>query len=731
MKFSVVINTYNRGPSLRNTLLGLRRQTYHDFEVVVVNGPSTDDTEEVLAEFSDARVARCPEVNISKSRNVGIAEASGDIVAFIDDDGIPAATWLEELAAGFDSERIGGVGGIVYDHTGYSLQYSSCVCDRLGNAHVDLQMPHWAYAVPKSDKFVHLLGTNASFRRKALVEIGGFDEEIEYYLDETEVCMRLIDHGYWLRLLEGAPVYHKFLASHLRNEQKVLRKPFPVIKNKFYFSLQASKRGEPVQAILEDSHRFTAKLRKDTLWAHSVGRLKTDELAFFETEVERGIRAGIGKGLTAQRQSAIVPPANQASFRRFPTLCPERRLNVCFVSQEMPPETLGGIGRFTLDVAQGFAGLGHEVHLITRSPDHNRVDLEKGVWVHRLQNVTEGPDSFAEHTPTVRKNLSRAAAAHREVQRIAQAGHIDLVSAPVWDCEGLFCQMDDSLTTVLTLHTTLKTVVDMNPSWQTSPEMPQLLAMERHLVQTAKHLTAPSRNILAKVRRDYRVPGVAASAVVIPHGLVDRTSGYQCRRCDRRIRVLFVGRLEVRKGIHVLLEAATQLVHEFPQVEFVLVGDDTIPSDSGPTYRADFEATHRGDPACERVIFNGIATEQELYQHYADCDIFCLPARYESFGLVLLEAMMFAKPVVGCAAGGMTEVVEHGGHGFLALPDDVGSLIEHLRRLIESETLRREFGARSRQRFKTEFSADRMVRNTLEAYTHIIDSSLSVSRSQA
>ena len=98
MRISVVINTYNRGPSLRATLRALKHQTYDAFEVVVVNGPSLDNTQAVLDEFAGlVRVENCPEVHLSKSRNIGIAAASGEVVAFIDDDAIPepryAFTW--------------------------------------------------------------------------------------------------------------------------------------------------------------------------------------------------------------------------------------------------------------------------------------------------------------------------------------------------------------------------------------------------------------------------------------------------------------------------------------------------------------------------------------------------------------------------------------------------------------------------------------------------------------
>jgi len=721
MKISVVINTYNRAASLRQALDSLRYQTYEPFEVIVVKGPCTDDTDAVLREFNgDIRVGVCPEINISKSRNVGIKAADGDVVAFIDDDALADPLWLAGLVAGYDSEKVGGVGGIVYDHTGYTLQYACCVCDRLGNAYPNVSRPLWPYLLPGGDQFVHLLGTNSSFRRDALLEIGGFDEEIEYYLDETDVCMRLIDRGYSLRLLDDAAVYHKFLASHLRNDKKILRKPFPVVKNKFYFSLQAASPMQSLHDVLSDCHQFAGKLIKDATWAHSVGRIGQAELASFREDVDRATRVGIDRGMAAKRQLACLPARSESSFLPFKVRRPARRSTICFASQEYPPSPCGGIGRFTYDVARGLAAEGHEIHVITRSTDHNRVDLEDGMWVHRVLPEEKSPWPIPQPSHLLDRILGWAAAVHKEVLRIGKTRRIDLVSAPVWDCEGVFCQFDDRLPFVLTLHTTMKTVADLGPA-KPSPEMQQLLGLERYTVQHAMNLTAPSHDILEKVRKDYAAPVEPAHAYVIPHGMPDRTRDYRRRRQDDRVRILFVGRLEVRKGIDLLLKAAATIVREFTKVEFVIVGNDTIIAENRSTYRELFEARHRGDPAASRVIFTGTVSDAELYQHYADCDIFCAPARYESFGLVFLEAMMFGKPVIGTAAGGMSEVIDAGTNGYLIPPGDVEALTRYLRQLIKSDALRQQLGVASRKRYEREFSLDKMVQNTLRAYTEIGD----------
>src|SRR5713226_3171241 len=104
MRFSIVINTYNRAHSLAVTLRSLRYLREQDFEVVVVNGPSDDATEQVLASYGDSiRVGVCPQRNLSISRNIGIKMAHGEIVAFLDDDAVPDEYWLRDLAAGYDS----------------------------------------------------------------------------------------------------------------------------------------------------------------------------------------------------------------------------------------------------------------------------------------------------------------------------------------------------------------------------------------------------------------------------------------------------------------------------------------------------------------------------------------------------------------------------------------------------------------------------------------------------
>ena len=193
-RVSVVINTLNRAPYLRRLLGSLSHLDYPSFEVVVVNGPSTDGTEALLAEFEGRiKVAGCPEANLSRSRNIGIAAAAGDIVAFIDDDALPGSPeWLTDLVAALvRSPRAAGSGGPVLQGDaerhefdgGATSDYGFQAFNRtqLRALGVALDGKRWVRRVP---------GGNCAFRHDVLLEIGGFDEAIPYYLDEADVCLR-------------------------------------------------------------------------------------------------------------------------------------------------------------------------------------------------------------------------------------------------------------------------------------------------------------------------------------------------------------------------------------------------------------------------------------------------------------------------------------------------------------------------------------------------------------
>ncbi len=405
-------------------LSSLTQLDYPMFEVVVVNGPSTDGTDETLAQFHRrVRVARCEERNLSRSRNLGIAEAAGEIVAFIDDDAYPDPAWLDRLVDGFDSPEVAAVGGPVYDHTGVALQARYSLATRFGEAWVDEHVnPTRQLGRPLGRTFPYTIGTNAAFLRQRLVEIGGFDEQFDYYLDETDVCCRLLDRGYLVKLVDDAFVYHKFLASNVRNAKRGIRSRYSIIRNVVYFSL---RHGLSVSSLSEVSQSLVATLDKNHLdyrWSVDNGYLTEADYQQYLQDVPLACDAGLEAWLSGPRtREAAWFGAAPERFCPFATSCEERdRLHVCLYSEEYPPAGTSDHARLSRALATGVAAAGHVVHVLTRRAAHPTVDLEDGVWVHRV-----APDS------------QPWAAVLAELRTIDERRPVDVVHVPDRQGEGI------------------------------------------------------------------------------------------------------------------------------------------------------------------------------------------------------------------------------------------------------------------------------------------------------
>ncbi len=370
MRASVVIPTLNRAKSLHDTLDGLRRQTFAHFEVIVVNGPSTDGTRELLAGLEDVRVVENRERNLSRSRNLGVAAAAGDVVAFIDDDAIPESRWLEQLVAPLELDpRLAATGGLVLDNSGVRVQWRHLVSSRAGEQDFDQVPPLERFVAPGADPFLYVAGGCSAFRRAALVEIGGFDEEIEYNFDETEACLRLLDAGWRLESLDAAVVHHRFLPSHQRSSV-AFTDPFYEVKNRVYFGLANGTRGRASWEVLASVNLFLSRLKAGARDAAAHGRLDPVDLAHYLGRADAGFHSGLQRGLRARRRGVAVPAPDPSAFVAYRSAGTGER---AVLVADLPG-------------ARARADAGDEVHLLLPEPAGTpyRVDYDAGVWVRHV-----------------------------------------------------------------------------------------------------------------------------------------------------------------------------------------------------------------------------------------------------------------------------------------------------------------------------------------------------------
>jgi glycosyltransferase involved in cell wall biosynthesis len=163
--------------------------------------------------------------------------------------------------------------------------------------------------------------------------------------------------------------------------------------------------------------------------------------------------------------------------------------------------------------------------------------------------------------------------------------------------------------------------------------------------------------------------------------------------------LLAVGRLvssEPGKGIDSVIKTLPKVIEAVPDAFLVVVGKGDL--------QPRLEEIARENSVRDRVIFVGALQHEQLKGCYSRADVFVMPSRQEGFGIVFLEAMAFAKPVIAGAHGGAPEIVQEGVTGFSVDPDDLEALTDRLIQLLQDEPLRARMGAAGRQRVEENFT---------------------------
>lgn len=209
-----------------------------------------------------------------------------------------------------------------------------------------------------------------------------------------------------------------------------------------------------------------------------------------------------------------------------------------------------------------------------------------------------------------------------------------------------------------------------------------------------------------------KFPGPTA---VIPNGIDIQRFNLKVKKIkkydDGKINILFVGRIEERKGLIYLLRAWQLLEKKFSNLRLIIVGEGQLKKSCQEFVK---------ERNFKNVLFEGEVSQQILPSYYASCDIFVSPAIFgESFGIVLLEAMASAKPVVAFANAGYKQVLTGQGKDFLVKPKDWRGLARKIEILIKNKSLRMNLGRWGR-RTAQDYSWVKVADKVLNFYQQVL-----------
>jgi phosphatidylinositol alpha-mannosyltransferase len=356
----------------------------------------------------------------------------------------------------------------------------------------------------------------------------------------------------------------------------------------------------------------------------------------------------------------------------------------------------GGVTEHVRNLADQFLARGHEVHVIAPSSSLPETLPERPA-VHRVGRPVPIPanGSVARITLPLRGYL--------EVKRLLAFQGFDIVHLhePMMPSLPLTVLHHSPTINVGTFHA-------FNSSHMAYFYGKQVLKPFFNRLHGRIAVSGPARDFVSRhFPGEYRV---------IPNGI--DYARFATRRApierfeDDRLDVLFVGRLEKRKGLEYLLRAWPLVRAEVPQARLLVVGGGRRLAG----YRRWIGAHGWSD-----VHFIGYVSADDLVRYYQTSDVFCAPSTgQESFGIVLLEAMASGRAIVASRIPGYAEVLHDGVEGLLVEPRSASALAAGLIRLLRDADLRRQMGERGRTE-AAPFDWSRVADGVLELYEETID----------
>ncbi len=352
-------------------------------------------------------------------------------------------------------------------------------------------------------------------------------------------------------------------------------------------------------------------------------------------------------------------------------------LKIAVISASIYPYNHGGIARWMTDLVPTLIEQGHDVRLITRSFDDN------DPRPYLLQTPTTASSSIIPEAFSHLDNFSSGAL--EMLDQLVHDGWVpDIVYGTAWDCEVLAVIRSKRYKVVSLLVTPLQVTLQhsgMTGEAQDIPKFHSMIQLEKETIQSSTALHAISDSIIKTVSEMYSIDFAHLDFAMIPLGLPQQDSN---PTRNKQPKILFVGRCEERKGIDIFLAAIPKILEVFPKTRFTVAGQEMPSSTRRQTFREIFRLSNTWSVR-RRVKFLENIDDSKLHDLYIDHEITCIPSRYESFGLVAIEAMRCGSVPVVTPGSGLEEIVSNNVTGIIMQDVSIESLVHQVKELLAND----------------------------------------------
>ncbi|MBP1464697.1 glycosyltransferase [Candidatus Chloroploca sp. M-50] len=639
--------------------------TYPNYEVIIVDNGSVDGR--TLAYYeqlkADGRVRVVPlaeAFNWSRANNLGVAEARGDLLLFLNNDTeVRAGDWLHELVGWAERPEVGVVGCKLIRPDGTTQHAGIAIGVEGHGSHLfdgDVTPTYGPFGSSEWYRdLLALTGACMMMRRDVFEAIGGFDERYRVGYSDLTFCLAAHQHGLRVVYTPHASLLHHEGAS------RGFALPFADILRATLEMLPHILAGDPYF-----SPHLSPVQRRPAI-ADPAGEKIIERMALLVSTFH------LTKTYDPAQLAAVAEQLLKPRLPAQPVGSSAPRLLVC--SHEL---SFTGAPLILFQLAQHFAAQGYEVTMASVKPGP-------------LGAVVEAAGIPVEVNPLLYDDALVAATLVRDYDLV-------LVNTIL------------GYRVILAAH-----VMEVPSAWWIHESRSGYALMEseaapREALSLADRLIFPAAATAALYRgftsRQLPTP--------LPYGVPDLPfEPDRPRDPEEPLMVLVIASMETRKGQDLVVKAFQQLPPALrAQFELYFIGGI-----HDPHYYRQVRADLAAEP---NVYFIGLLNRDQTLTYLRQADIFVLPSRDEVLPVSILEAMACGKAMVVTDVGGVTEAVRHEQEGLVVPPDDPDQLAESLARLISAPELRQRLGRAARVRYEERFTAatfaqamDALVRDLL------------------
>jgi len=385
------------------------------------------------------------------------------------------------------------------------------------------------------------------------------------------------------------------------------------------------------------------------------------------------------------------------------------------LSWEYPPQSVGGLARHVKDLSLALRGLGNEVHILTRgAEDAPFYEEEEGVHIHRIYALPLQTPDFMHWV-----NQLNFALIEKGIE-VLQDHDFDIIHGHDWlvAYAARVLKHSHKLPLVATIHATeagrnhglhsqLQNFIH-SIEWFLGYESWRVIVCSKHMEGEVKGLFGLPQDKIVRIPNGVYVKQFA-ELDRIDYNRTIESLGSIVR--DNEKVLFFVGRLVREKGVHTLVDAIPHLLQEFPETKLVVAG--TGPMEGQLKHQVKRMGLEH------KVHFTGYIEDILLKQLYKRADIAVFPSLYEPFGIVALEAMASATPVIVSDTGGLSEIINHGKNGLKFFPGNASSLADQIKAIFRDKKFAQRLAVTASENVINEYDWSSIASKTHTVYESI------------